>query len=154
MSTITLTLVLVGLLLIAALAAYAWHLWRRVWAQQESQAAAEQERRQRLGGDLNILASSLLDEQLPLIEGAIRIKVLLDNYDSALSNDARCQVFHQLFEATADVPTHAAWKALDKPARRRFEKRFTELELQHKAAARTAARWLLDEGLTSRPDRA
>ena len=55
----------------------------------------------RIGGDLHILASSLLDEQLPLIEGAIRIKVLLDNYDSALSNDSRCQVFHLLFEATA-----------------------------------------------------
>lgn len=147
MTTLTLSLLLAGLLLIAALAVYAWHLWRRVWAQQRAQNEAHEERQDRLGGDLNILASSLLDEQLPLIEGAIRIKVLLDNYDSALSNDSRCQVFHLIFDATADVPTHAAWKALDKTERRRFEKRFNELELQHKAAARTAARWLLDDGL-------
>lgn len=147
MTTLTLSLLLAGLLLIAALAAYAWHLWRRVWAQQRAQDKAREERQERLGGDLGILASSLLDEQLPLIEGAIRIKVLLDNYDSDLSNDNRCQVFHLIFEATADVPTHAAWKALDKTERRRFEKRFNELELQHKAAARTAARWLLDDGL-------
>ncbi|WP_322981523.1 DUF2489 domain-containing protein [Pseudomonas sp. C11] len=147
MTTLTLSLLLAGLLLIAALAVYAWHLWRRVWAQQRAQDEAREERQDRLGGDLNILASSLLDEQLPLIEGAIRIKVLLDNYDSALSNDSRCQVFHLIFDATADVPTHAAWKALDKTERRRFEKRFNELELQHKAAARTAARWLLDDGL-------
>ena len=147
MSALNLTLLLGGLLLIAALAAYAWHLWRRVWATQRARDEAQQERQQRLGGDLSILASSLLDEQLPLIEGAIRIKVLLDNYDSTLSNDSRCQVFHLLFEATAEVPTHAAWKALDKAERRRFEKRFNELELQHKAAARSAARWLLDEGL-------
>lgn len=147
MTTLTLSLLLAGLLLIAALAVYAWYLWRRVWAQQRAQDEAREERQDRLGGDLNILASSLLDEQLPLIEGAIRIKVLLDNYDSALSNDSRCQVFHLIFDATADVPTHAAWKALDKTERRRFEKRFNELELQHKAAARTAARWLLDDGL-------
>ena len=147
MTTLTLSLLLAGLLLIAALAVYAWHLWRRVWAQQRARDEAREERQDRLGGDLNILASSLLDEQLPLIEGAIRIKVLLDNYDSALSNDSRCQVFHLIFDATADVPTHAAWKALDKTERRRFEKRFNELELQHKAAARTAARWLLDDGL-------
>ncbi|WP_417701495.1 DUF2489 domain-containing protein [Pseudomonas sp.] len=147
MDALTLILLLTGLLLIAALAAYAWHLWRRVWANQRVHEQAQQERQQRIGGDLHILASSLLDEQLPLIEGAIRIKVLLDNYDSALSNDNRCQVFHLLFEATAEVPTHAAWKALDKAERRRFEKRFNELELQHKAAARIAARWLLDEGL-------
>lgn len=136
-----------GGLLIAALAVYALHLWRRVWAQQRSQAQANQDRHERLGGDLQILASSLLDGQLPLIEGAIRIKVLLDNYDSTLSQDSRCQVFHLLFEATAQVPTHADWKALDKTVRRQHEKHFTELELQHKAAARTAARWLLEEAL-------
>ncbi|MBL0949968.1 MAG: DUF2489 domain-containing protein [Pseudomonas sp.] len=147
MDALPLILLVTGLLLIAALAAYAWHLLRRVWANQRAREEAQQERQQRIGGDLNILASGLLDEQLPLIEGAIRIKVLLDNYDSNLSNDSRCQVFHVLFEATADVPTHAAWKALDKAERRRFEKRFNELELQHKAAARVAARWLLDEGL-------
>ncbi|SDI03153.1 Protein of unknown function [Pseudomonas benzenivorans] len=147
MTTLTLVSLLAGGLLLVALALYALHLWRRVWAQQRSQAQTENERRERLGSDLQILASSLLDGQLPLIEGAIRIKVLLDNYDSALSQDARCQVFHLLFEATAQVPTHADWKALDKSVRRQHEKHFTELELQHKAAARTAARWLLDEAL-------
>ena len=147
MSSLNLALLLAGTLLVAALALYALHLWRRVWAQQRKLAQAAEERRERLGSDLQILAGSLLDGQLPLIEGAIRIKVLLDNYDSALSQDARCQVFHLLFEATAQVPTHADWKALDKAVRRQHEKHFNELELQHKAAARTAARWLLDEGL-------
>lgn len=147
MSTLTLAGVSLGVVLIAALGFYALYLWRRVWAQQRAQRQAEHERRERLGSDLQILAGSLLDGQLPLIEGAIRIKVLLDNYDSGLSQDGRCQVFHLLFEATAQVPTHAAWKALDKTERRQHEKHFNELELQHKAAARMAARWLLDEGL-------
>ena len=140
-------LVLVAGTLVAALALYALHLWRRVWTQQRNQREQATAQRERLGADLQILAGSLLEGQLPLIEGAIRIKVLLDNYDSALSQDARCQVFHLLFDATAEVPTHAHWKALDKGERRRHEKRFNELELQHKAAARQAARWLLDEGL-------
>ena len=147
MSALSLFLLLAGAALIAALALYALHLWRRVWAQQRAQKQQAEERRERLSGDLQILSGSLLDGQLPLIEGAIRIKVLLDNYDSALSQDARCQVFHLLFDATAQVPTHAHWKALDKSERRKHEKHFNELELQHKAAARTAARWLLDEGL-------
>ena len=154
MSELTLLLLLAGALLVLALAAYALHLWRRVWSQQRQLAQAALERRERLGGDLQILAGSLLEGQLPLIEGAIRIKVLLDNYDSALSQDARCEVFHHLFAATAHVPTHADWKALDKAARRQHEKHFNELELQHKAAARAAARWLLDEGLQQAPKRA
>ncbi|WP_369959689.1 DUF2489 domain-containing protein [Pseudomonas benzenivorans] len=151
MSSLSLLLLLAGALLVLGLACYALLLWRRVWARQREQAHAAQERHQRLGGDLQLLAGSLLEGQLPLIEGAIRIKVLLDNYDSTLSQDARCEVFHRLFAATAHVPTHADWKALDKAARRQHEKHFNELELQHKAAARTAARWLLDEGLQQDP---
>ncbi|MGE8497736.1 MAG: DUF2489 domain-containing protein [Pseudomonas sp.] len=149
-----LILAVLGTGLIAGLAVYALYLWRRVWAQQRARRQTEREQHERLGSDLQILAGSLLDGQLPLIEGAIRIKVLLDNYDSALSRSERCQVFHHLFDATAHVPTHAQWKALDKTERRHHEKRFNELELQHKAAARAAARWLLDEGLNHPAQRA
>jgi hypothetical protein len=147
MSTLSLLLLLTATLLTAGLGLYALTLWRRVWRKQKSQAEAAQAQKERLGGDLFILNSSLLEGQLPLIEGAIRIKVLLDNYDIALSQSKPCEVFHQLFAATAHVPTHAEWKALDKSARRQHELRFSELELQHKAAARAAARWLLDEAL-------
>ena len=147
MSGLSPFLLVVGGLLLGALALYALQLWRRVWAQQKTQAQAASAQHARIGGDLQILAGSLLEGQLPLIEGAIRIKVLLDHYDSALSQNPHCQVFHLLFEATAQVPTHANWKALDQQVRRQHEKHFSELELQHKAAARAAARWLLDEAL-------
>ncbi|VXC89276.1 conserved hypothetical protein [Pseudomonas sp. 9AZ] len=147
MNNLTLLVLLGSAVLIAALALYALHLWRRVWAQEKIQTQALNTQRERIGGDLRILASCLLEGQLPLIEGAIRIKVLLDNYDSSLSQDPRCEVFHLLFTATAQVPTHADWKALERSVRRQHEQRFSELELQHKAAARAAARWLLDEAL-------
>lgn len=147
MNNLTLLILLGSAVLIAALALYALHLWRRVWAQEKIQTQALNTQRERIGGDLRILASSLLEGQLPLIEGAIRIKVLLDNYDSSLSQDPRCEVFHLLFTATAQVPTHADWKALERSVRRQHEQRFSELELQHKAAARAAARWLLKEAL-------
>ncbi|MFP5422439.1 MAG: DUF2489 domain-containing protein [Gammaproteobacteria bacterium] len=147
MNNLTLLVLLGSAVLIGALALYALHLWRRVWAQEKIQTQALNTQRERIGGDLRILASSLLEGQLPLIEGAIRIKVLLDNYDSSLSQDPRCEVFHLLFTATAQVPTHADWKALERSVRRQHEQRFSELELQHKAAARAAARWLLDEAL-------
>ena len=147
MSTLNLVVLILSVLLISALAVYALYLWRRVWAREKAQAEAAETQRNRIAGDLSILASSLLDEQLPLIEGSIRIKVLLDNYDSTLSQSPHCEVFHHVFEATAQVPTHAEWKALEKSVRRQHEQHFSELELQHKAAARSAARWLLDEAL-------
>lgn len=147
MNDLTLLALIASTALIAGLALYALHLWRRVWRKEKAQAEALNAQRDRIGGDLRILVGSLLEGQLPLIEGAIRIKVLLDNYDSSLSQNPQCEVFHQLFAATAQVPTHAEWKALDKSVRRQHEQRFSELELQHKAAARAAARWLLDDAL-------
>lgn len=147
MSALSIGLLLAGVVVVLVLGGYALHLWRRVWAQQKAYTAAESERQQRLHDDLRILAGSLLDEQMPLIEGAIRIKVLLDNYDIALSSDEHCRVFHALFDATSGIPTHAAWKQLSAAERRAHERHFSELELQHKAAARRGARWLLEEGL-------
>ncbi|ARU89428.1 DUF2489 domain-containing protein [Pseudomonas sp. M30-35] len=147
MSLLSGVLICVAVALVIALGFYALSLWRKVWSRQSQQRSAAIEQQQRLGEDLKILASSLLDGQLPLIEGVIRIKVLLDNFDIRLSQNVRCQVFHQLYEATAHVPTHADWKALDKTSRRQHEKNFNELELQHKAQAREAARWLLEEAL-------
>lgn len=147
MTPLALGLLALAALVVAALAGYALFLWRRVWRNERLREQARLQRREALAEDLRILAGSLLDEQLPLIEGAIRIKVLMDNFDTALTRDPHCEVFHRLYEATGHVPTHEAWKALPKLERRRFEAAFSALELQHKAEARRAARWLLDEGL-------
>ena len=147
MTPITTLLLIAGLLLIAALAGYAVYLWRKVWRREQQLAEMQAQQHAALAADLRVLAGSLLDEQVPLIEGAIRIKVLLDNYDSTLGQDPRCQVFQVLFAETAQVPTHDAWKALDRSERRHHEARFSALELQHKAEARRSARWLLDEAL-------
>ena len=152
--TLAIGLFVIATLLIAALGGYALYLWRRVWRNERLQAEARTQQQTALAEDLRILASCLLEEQVPLIEGAIRIKVLLDNYDVALGQHPRCQVFQQLFEATEQVPTHAAWKALDKQERRRHEAQFSALKLQHKAEARRSARWLLDEALPKSRDAA
>ncbi|SFD78353.1 DUF2489 domain-containing protein [Phytopseudomonas straminea] len=144
-------LILLAVLIVGALALYAAHLWRQVWARQHQQAQVRLAQRQRLHDDLRVLASSLLDGQLPLIEGAIRIKVLLDNYDSQLSLMPQAQVFQRLYDATAHVPTHADWQALSRIERRQHEARFSELTEAHQQQAHEAARWLLDTGLAARP---
>lgn len=144
-------LILLAVLIVGALAFYAAHLWRQVWARQHQQAQVRLAQRQRLHDDLRVLASSLLDGQLPLIEGAIRIKVLLDNYDSQLSLTPQAQVFQCLYDATAHVPTHADWQALSRAERRQHEAHFAALIEAHQQQAHQAARWLLDEGLATRP---
>ena len=147
MTPFAVALLISGVLLILTLAGYALFLWRRVWHRERQISVMQAQRHAALASDLRVLAGSLLDEQVPLIEGAIRIKVLLDNYDAALGQDPRCVVFQRLFEATEQVPTHDAWKALDRAERRRYEVTFSALELQNKAEARRSARWLLEDVL-------
>ncbi|WXL24162.1 DUF2489 domain-containing protein [Ectopseudomonas mendocina] len=134
-----------------ALAVYALHLWRKVWRQQQAHREKRLAQHERLAGDLRILANSLLDGQLPLIEGAIRIKVLLDNYDYQLNQNQPCDVFKRIYAATAHIPTHQGWKALSKEQRANYEKLFERLTVEHQQAAHDAARWLLDKGLSNQP---
>lgn len=154
MTPFAIGMLIVGLLLVAVMAAYALHLWRKVWRREQHLTERQGQQHAALAADLRVLAGSLLAEQVPLIEGAIRIKVLLDNYDSAIGQDPRCEVFQVLYDATKQVPTHAAWTALDKLERRRHEANFSALELQHKADARRSARWLLEEALPGGRDAA
>lgn len=149
MSPLIVGLLLAALLIVLVLSVTAFVLWRRVWLRQKARKAAEAERQAQLAEHLRILAGRLLDGQLPLVEGAIRIKNLLEHYDPQLNQSERLQVFRELREATAHIPTHEAWKALSRAERRQYEVLFSSLELQHKAAARSSARWLLEEGLAT-----
>lgn len=135
-------LVIGGLLLIFILAGYAAWLWYRVWRNRQRQQQQRQERNARLAGDIRILAQGLLDDQLPLIEGAIRIKVLLDNYTGPRSADLDTGVFETVYDATAHIPTHQAWKDLPLSQRREHEQLMLALEQQHGEPLRRAAQAL------------
>lgn len=135
-------LVLSGLLLIFLLAGYAAWLWYQVWRNRQRQAESRQARNQRLAGDIRVLAQALLDGQLPAIEGAIRLKVLLDNYSGARPADLDIEVLETLYNATAHIPTHAAWKELPLAERRQHERHMAELEQQHREALLRSAETL------------
>lgn len=135
-------LIIGGLLVIFMLAGYAAWLWYQVWRNRQRQAQQLQERNARLAGDIRILAQGLLDGQLPLIEGAIRIKVLLDNYSGPRQADVETEVFETIFDATAHIPTHEAWKQLPVAERRLHERQMETLEQQHGERLRQAAQRL------------
>ena len=135
-------LVISGLLVICILAGYAAWLWYRIWRTRQQQAKLQQERNARLAGDIRILAQGLLEGQLPPIEGAIRIKVLLDNYSGARPSDLDASVFETLYDATAHIPTHQAWKDLPLAQRQQHERQMEELEQQYHDELHRAAQSL------------
>lgn len=130
---------LLALLIIAGLGWYAFSLWRKVWQRQAAARASEQQRNRDLAEDIRFLANSLLSGQLPLIEGSIRIKVLMDNYSAGLLPDHDHAVFSLIYDETVHIPTHKAWKALPASERKAHEKHMQRLEQEHADRVREAA---------------
>lgn len=134
---------IIALLIIAALSAYALILWKRVWHNQATTKQVTEARLQSIKNDLVIIAKSYQAHQLPTIEGAIRLKVLLDNFDPLYSQQPEFHVLHQIYEATQHIPTHDAWKALPKTEKKQYEQLFHQLESTHLTALSHAVETLL-----------
>lgn len=124
---------------VVALSIYAALLWRKVWRNKQLVAQNYEERNARLEGDIRILAQGLTSGELPLIEGAIRIKVLLDNYSGQRWNGLDVKVFETIYDATAHIPTHQKWKDLPKAERRLHERQMETLEKKHSAEVQRIA---------------
>lgn len=139
-------LIMTGLIIIAGLAIYAAVLWRRVWLARRKRQARETARNERLAGDIEFLAQSLLNAQVPVTETAIRIKVLLDNYSGPRRADLDVQIFEHIYESTAHIPTHQAWKDLSRAERDSHREAMEILEQEHRVEVDRAARQL-SEGL-------
>ncbi len=140
--------ILTGIAIILALAIYATILWRQVRRKSEAQRTLQLEREERLAADIEFLAQSLSTGQLPPIEGAIRIKVLLDNYSGPRREVLDVAVFEEVYDATAHIPTHKAWKDLPLAQRKIHEGEMAAIERSHKVRLENAAAQLR-EGLAS-----
>jgi hypothetical protein len=95
-----------------------------------------------LNTSVQVLAQGLVDDQLSLTEGAIRISVLLDNLkiNEAARNDY--SAIFQLAEATSHIPILDAWNRLSKKEKKEFEKIRSALEDQYRDFVVDAARRL------------
>lgn len=135
-------------LIILALSAYAISLWLKVWKQQKTGTAArsvqETQRNERLAHDIRFLADGLVTGQVPMIEGAIRIKVLLDNYSGPRRANLDIAVFDTIYDSTVHIPTHQFWQALSRPERRLHERHMENLERSHARDLLNAAQQLRD----------
>ena len=137
-------LIILSALLIFALAYYAWSLWRGVWRQDH----ANTERKAAVHADqtnsVRVLAKSLLDGDLNLSEGAIRLKVLLDHLQPDGSGQHDYPDLYALHDATAHMPRGAARKSQTRPQIRAWDAERERLETQHRAAVLVQAQRLLD----------
>ncbi|KZZ13235.1 hypothetical protein A3750_17530, partial [Oleiphilus sp. HI0079] len=58
----------------------------------------------KLRESIRILCSSMLDEQVEISEGCMRVKILLDHLDARLHHDEVLGVFNEVYERLESMP--------------------------------------------------
>lgn len=91
---------------------------------------------------IRVIARSILDKQCPMIEGCIRLKVLIDNYAPQLHQQDEVQIIELIYAKTAHIPTLKGWKALSKVEKQAFQSEMDSLEQGHASQILSAAQYL------------
>ena len=131
-------LVVLGAIIVTALAAIAWHLQQKVKqveaekAQQEAAYEAQKvEKRQSMNKSIQVLAQGVVEDQLTKTEGAIRISVLMEFLAVDDNTKEEFSAFYQLAEATAHIPILDKWKALPTKEKLRYDTERETLESKY-----------------------
>lgn len=147
---LTYSLTLAGLLIIALLAGYAWHLTRKVKAvtqrqqQEEAQAALQLRNRQlELLQDIRFVARAVLDEQCEITEGVLRIQYLLSALDPTVWEQDELRTTRSHYQSTASMPILDAYKQLPRKEQFRLDQQRWALEQENKAIIERELRWLI-----------
>lgn len=135
-----------ALVVIAALGLHALRLHRQVRRRHQEQARQQHIQEQQAADlrlSLRVIAQAMLDGQVDLSEGSLRLHTLLQGF--ALNCDTRHALapFSVMAAALADQPLGAAREALTPARRQQLDQKRVALEAEHGDALRQAARHLL-----------
>tara|TARA_R110001599_G_C12098633_1_gene646828 strand:+ start:322 stop:789 length:468 start_codon:yes stop_codon:yes gene_type:complete len=133
---------------------YILKLWRKVKQLEAAKAEIENKQTKSLndfkleaGESIKVIAQCMIDEQVDLSEGSIRIKVLLDHIAPELHENSTFSIFSKMYAATEHMPTHEARKQADKELIRKLDKERHILEKENKTDILNAAKALLQNGI-------
>ena len=124
----TLVLLTIVILVVAGLTAWAIKLWLEVFHNRASARQTNEQHQQFLCSSLTILARCLVQQQINMTEGCIRIKTILDMLDSKLFKTDKYQVFTTMYDATIHMPIGEARKILKARERNHLDKERDSLE--------------------------
>lgn len=90
-----------------------------------------------------VIATLTLDDQVELSEASIRLKILLDHYDSNMHEKDDFRIFNEVYAALKHMPTHQARKNTDKRFLHKLDQERFAIEAKHRDAIRAGAQALL-----------
>lgn len=141
----TLVTLLAAAAVVVVLSGYAWHLWRRVWRQRAQQRAHHEDARADQSASIRILAQAVVDDELNLTEGAIRLKVLLDNRLAAHQGERDYPAIYALHDATAHMPRRLERHGHSRAEIQRLDAEREMLEARYRERVTAEARALLED---------
>ncbi|MFO8046160.1 MAG: DUF2489 domain-containing protein [Halomonas sp.] len=143
-TTTALFLIGIGLLIIAGLAAYAYTLRKEVLRRQAFREEEERRARENCLDNLEMVASSLLQEQVEVTEAAWRCKVLLEMLDPRLMERETFRPFGEVHERTRHLSTHQARQELTPKERFKEDRERLAVEEEMREAVLAAATAVLE----------
>ena len=130
-------------LLVLVLCGYAGWLLGRLWQQKRRNKRVERLRRHKALDSLDIIARSLLADQVNVTEAALRMAVLLHNIEDPDHPVVEVAAIHVLANASSHLDTGTARQALPLREREIQDRQREALEARHAEAVHEATRQLL-----------
>ncbi len=123
-----------------------WKLHKQSALQREQERIGKQKEAEKadyLNTSIQVLAQGLLEEQLTITEGCIRISVLLSYFPDADDYKSEFIAFYQVANKTAHIPILDDWKKLSAKRRLAYDKERLSVESEYKDFVNDAARRIL-----------
>ncbi len=125
-------------------------MWRKIKKLKQTQTLIQENQESRIQtthlkaiDSIKLIAQLMIEEQVELSEGCIRIKVLLDHVAPDLHEHPAFSVFLKIYVATEHMPTHETRKKTDQKLIRKLDKERLTLEEKNKEAILNAAKQII-----------
>lgn len=138
--------IVVGLIISTCLCVLIWKTWQKLQIIDAVKKQHEQEVAEKHQGavtSIKVIAQCMLDEQVELSEGCIRLKILLDHVAPNLHEDSRFSIFNTMYESLKHMPTHEARKQTDKMTIFKLDQERFKLEEDNQQAIQSASKEIL-----------
>ncbi|WP_165010806.1 DUF2489 domain-containing protein [Neisseria yangbaofengii] len=127
-------LMMTGILVIVAMAAYTAYLWLKVYRQKQRAGQARDDRRRKLAQSIDLIAMAMAQGQCNLSEGVLRLKPLIE---SAGFDFGKYPAMNKLHDVVADMPILAERRQLKRNERMKLDliRESSEAELEAEIVA-------------------
>jgi Protein of unknown function (DUF2489) len=139
-------IIALGLVAIPALLLIIRKQWQRIKVverERDALALRREQQSEELVRGINILCRSMIDDQVELSEGCMRVKILMDHLNASLHEDIRFGVFNEVYSQLEDMPRFKARKSVNKRFLNVLDERRSKIEAENREAILSASKELL-----------